>query len=112
MNKNFPKVRVRMKKTGLIYTVTSDQFLEDGRLDINMPEPDKDGGRIWRERILSPAEFEVIARTDWTAMLYQYAGMAMQALISSGRVRSGYTELTEEAVAYATALVDKLQSRE
>lgn len=45
----------------------------------------------------------------WEKLKHQYAGMAMQGLLSTGQYRYCSSVVTSEAFEYATALVEKLK---
>lgn len=100
---NLPRndMKARFKATGEIIDVIS--YNKDGFAYIQ-----DDGETVY--------EFHELEILDdpyyWDKLLHQYAGMAMQAILSNLGNTISPDYLVEEAEAYATALVEKLKDKE
>ena len=105
-----PRARVRIKKTGLVYSVPVTNISDDGRLYIYLPEPYGDDV-VYRARSISPNEYEIIAREDKVGMRNKYAGLAMQSLITVNPTFKP-EDVAERAVAFADALVEELLNKQ
>lgn len=118
-------MKARVKLTGQIVDVVVKEIPQYGIQGENSGGPIKylitrfyDGENYYRYDEL---DFDVESFDYWTRLEHQYAGMAMQALLSSDTMlevlsrRNNGTmeeEVAREAFDYAHALVEKLKEKE
>ena len=105
-----PRARVRIKRTGLVYSVPVNNIMDDGTLYATLPEG-RGSEVVYRMQSLRPDEYEVVAREDKVGMRNKYAGLAMQALITTNPDYKP-EDVAERAVAFADALIEELLDKQ
>lgn len=105
-------MKARVKATGALLEVR----LQD--IDTEYPyicDMQGEGGTLWKE---SELEFLEDESDYWTRLEHQYAGMAMQGILSNPRImetsgcKNDHERLVETTISIAHALVEKYKKEE
>ena len=105
-------MKARIKATGKIVEVKSKVITSIVTGESLLKYVDqKTGVSYFEEELLFPKD--LADDSDyWTRLEHQYAGMAMQGIVENKIVTYSTNEICSMAIAYATALVEKLKGKE